>query len=107
MWGGATPQCMSLLIILPGSGRPDVTLETNQAGAAVCVEDSEEGGREKAGDKKYYHSFCSPVASFPSDTEVEQDEGGVSVSEQTWLKKKERERERSGKELTPGVTGPG
>ena len=47
---------------------------------------SEEGGRRQ-GAKRVRALFVLVVASFPSDTEVKQDGGGVSMSEQTLLQK--------------------
>lgn len=60
----------------------DVTLEPSWGGEALCGENSEKRGRRQ-GTKGVRALFVLVVASFPSDIEVEQDGGGVSMSEQT------------------------
>lgn len=80
-WLSPVSNCSPCSSFLPQADR-DVTLDPSWGGVALCGEDREEGGRRQ-GTKGVRALFVLIVASFPSDTEVEQDGGGVSMSEQT------------------------
>lgn len=77
-----TCQQLQSLLIIPPSGRQGCHTRPRWGGVALCGEDRVEGGRRQ-GTKGVRALFVLIVASFPSDTEVEQDGGGVSMSEQT------------------------